>query len=166
MSRKKRLTPHWRTFIRPLVWRCKWVELQIKKFQSQASEYDRELAKYDQRKKTELESCVLEGFGAKSLPFLSRSQRKEVMKRRKRKRVEDTGDMVGFMSRHKLFSYFGMHNRCFPWILIPALTYFLLLPVMTYTSCTFQKIRDLPPMLLLWMMFWGIKVRSENFFSM
>lgn len=105
--RKKRLTPHWRTFIRPLVWRCKWVELQIKKFQSQASEYDRELAKYNRRKKTELESsCVLEGFGAKSLPFSGRSKRKEVMKRRKRKRVEDTGDMVGYMSRHKLFSYF------------------------------------------------------------
>ncbi|XAR54183.1 hypothetical protein NMG60_11029208 [Bertholletia excelsa] len=35
-SRRKKLTSHWRAFIRPLVWRCKWVELQIKKFQSQA----------------------------------------------------------------------------------------------------------------------------------
>lgn len=104
--RKKKLTPHWRTYIQPLVWRCKWVELQIKKFQSQASEYDKELAKYNQRKKAELESCMLEGIGSKSHAFSGRIQRKEVMKRKKRKRVEDTGDMMGYMSRHKLFSYF------------------------------------------------------------
>ncbi|KAG2722706.1 hypothetical protein I3760_02G139200 [Carya illinoinensis] len=34
--RKKKLTVHWRQFIRPLMWRCKWIELQIKELQSQA----------------------------------------------------------------------------------------------------------------------------------
>ncbi|KAL6964951.1 hypothetical protein U1Q18_036007 [Sarracenia purpurea var. burkii] len=104
--RKKRLTPHWRTYIRPLMWRCKWLELQIKKLQSQAIKYDRELADYKQRKQLALENCILEGFCAKSLPFCGQSKRKEVMKRKKRKRVENTVDIASYMSHHNLFSYY------------------------------------------------------------
>ncbi|XP_028112331.1 uncharacterized protein LOC114310516 isoform X2 [Camellia sinensis] len=58
--RRKRLTPHWRTFIRPLMWRCKWVELQIKNFESQALKYDGELAEFNRRKLFELDNCSLE----------------------------------------------------------------------------------------------------------
>ncbi|GLT67771.1 hypothetical protein SLA2020_400550 [Shorea laevis] len=74
--RKKKLTVHWRKFIRPLTWRCKWIELQIKELQSQAQKYDRELAN-------------------------------KVMKRKKRKRVEETIDITTYMSQHNLFSYYG-----------------------------------------------------------
>ncbi|XP_028095369.1 uncharacterized protein LOC114295346 isoform X1 [Camellia sinensis] len=104
--RKKRLTPHWRTHIQPLMWRCKWVELQIKKFESQAMKYDRELAKHNRRKQSEFENSVLEGFCAKSRPFFGPSRRKEVMKRKRRKRVEDTVDIASYMSHHNLFSYY------------------------------------------------------------
>lgn len=104
--RKKRLTDHWRNFIRPLMWRCRWVELRIKEFQSQASKYDRELAEYDQRKQFELEKLTLEGFCSKSLPFCSQNQGMKVMKRKKRKRVEDTIDKASYMSHHNLFSYY------------------------------------------------------------
>uniref|UniRef100_A0A5B6ZQR1 Uncharacterized protein n=1 Tax=Davidia involucrata TaxID=16924 RepID=A0A5B6ZQR1_DAVIN len=103
-TRKKKLTSHWRTFIRPLMWRCRWVELQLKKFQSQAIKYDRELAEYN--KKLELENTTLESFGAKSLPFSSQSRRKNVMKRKKRKKVEDTTDIASYMLHHNLFSYY------------------------------------------------------------
>ncbi|XP_059633857.1 uncharacterized protein LOC132276448 isoform X2 [Cornus florida] len=104
--RKKKLTSHWRTYIRPIMWRCKWVELQIKKFQSQAIKYDRELAEYNQAKQFDLENFSLEDFGAKSLPFSSQSRRKTFMRRNKRKRVEETMDVVSYMSRHNLFSYY------------------------------------------------------------
>ncbi|KAI8027279.1 hypothetical protein LOK49_LG02G00822 [Camellia lanceoleosa] len=104
--RRKRLTPHWRTFIRPLMWRCKWVELQIKNFESQALKYDGELAEFNRRKQFELDNCSLEGFGAKSFPFSCQSQSKEVMKRKKRKRIEDTMAIASYMSHHNLFSYF------------------------------------------------------------
>ncbi|GLT91573.1 hypothetical protein SLE2022_094550 [Rubroshorea leprosula] len=66
--RKKKLTSHWRSFIRPLMWRCKWTELRIKEIESQAL-------------------------------------KKKVIKRRKRKKVEETTDITSYMSRHNLFSY-------------------------------------------------------------
>ena len=93
--------------MRPLMWRCKWVELQLKKFQSQAIKYDRELAENNQRKQYGSENLKLEGFAAKSLPFPSNSQRGKVMKRRKRKRVENLLDTTTYMATHNLFSYHG-----------------------------------------------------------
>lgn len=102
------MTDHWRRFILPLMWRCKWLELQLKEFKSQALTYDREVAEYDQRKKFEYEKFTFEGLDVKSQPFPCQIQRKKVMKRRKRKRVEDTADLASYMSRHNLFSYYGM----------------------------------------------------------
>uniref|UniRef100_A0A5B6ZQN9 Uncharacterized protein n=1 Tax=Davidia involucrata TaxID=16924 RepID=A0A5B6ZQN9_DAVIN len=102
---RRKLTSHWRTFIRPLMWRCRWVELQIKEVQSQAIKYDKELAEYNQRKLFELENATLEGFGAKSLPYSSQSRSKNIMKRKKRKRV-DTVNIASYMSHHNLFSYY------------------------------------------------------------
>ncbi|KAA8520451.1 hypothetical protein F0562_014707 [Nyssa sinensis] len=104
--RKKKPTSHWRTFIRPLMWRCRWVELQIKKFQLQANKYDRELAEYNKGKQLELENITLEGFDAKSLPFSCQSHRRKAMKRKKRKRVEDAMDIAPYMLHHNLFSYY------------------------------------------------------------
>ncbi|XP_031277957.1 uncharacterized protein LOC116136381 isoform X2 [Pistacia vera] len=104
--RKKKLTDHWRRFVRPIMWRCKWIELQIKEFQSQALKYDREIADYDQKKRVEYEKLALEGIDARSRPFSRHIQRNQVMKRKKRKRVEDTTDLASYMSQHNLFSYF------------------------------------------------------------
>ncbi|XP_057491112.1 uncharacterized protein LOC130776888 [Actinidia eriantha] len=103
--RKKKLTNHWRSFIRPLMWRCKWTELKIKEFQSKASKYGRQLAVYDQRKQLELDQFTLRNFDSKSLPSTVQSLGRKAMKRRKRKRVEDTTDLTAYMSKHNLFSY-------------------------------------------------------------
>lgn len=111
--RKKKLTDHWQRFIRPIMWRCKWIELQIKKFQSQALRYDRELAEYDQRKQFGFEESTLEDLDAKSQPFSCQSQKIQLMKRKKRKRVEDTMDVASYMSCHNLFSYYGMTSTVF-----------------------------------------------------
>ncbi|CAL5381285.1 unnamed protein product [Camellia sinensis] len=131
--RRKRLTPHWRTFIRPLMWRCKWVELQIKNFESQALKYDGELAEFNRRKLFELDNCSLEGFGTKSFPFFCQSQSKEVMKRKKRKRIEDTVAIASYMSHHNLFSYFGRDfHFCF--ILLHACMCMLIMTDKWYVS--------------------------------
>lgn len=102
------MTAHWRKFIRPLMWRGKWIELQIKELQSQALKYDRELAEYDERKEFEFGRLMSENFGTKSLPFSRQMQRDRVMKRKKRKRVEETADVASYMAHHNLFSYYGM----------------------------------------------------------
>uniref|UniRef100_A0A1J3CTE3 Uncharacterized protein n=1 Tax=Noccaea caerulescens TaxID=107243 RepID=A0A1J3CTE3_NOCCA len=107
--RKKRLTNHWRSFIRPLMWRSKWVELRIRELESRALEYPKELASLDQEKlganidPSSLETC---GEGIKSLPFSNPCYRKRAAKRRrKRKKVENTDDISSYMSHHNLFSY-------------------------------------------------------------
>ncbi|CAH2063517.1 unnamed protein product [Thlaspi arvense] len=107
--RKKRLTNHWKSFIRPLMWRSKWVELRIRELESRALEYPKELETYDQEKLgANIDPSVLEtcGEGIKSLPFSNPSYRKRAAKRRrKRKKVESTDDITSYMSHHNLFSY-------------------------------------------------------------
>ncbi|KAJ8765764.1 hypothetical protein K2173_014886 [Erythroxylum novogranatense] len=103
--RRKKLTDHWRRFIRPLMWRLKWIELQIKEFKSQAQKYDKELTEHEQKKHYDFGTFMMEGCDAKSLPFLSCARRK-VMKRRKRKRFEETTDIGSYMLQHNLFSYY------------------------------------------------------------
>ncbi|KAK1282260.1 hypothetical protein QJS10_CPB22g01504 [Acorus calamus] len=72
---KKRLTDDWRRFIHPLKWRCKWVELRVKELYHQASKYDRELLEYD----------------------IEKNNSEQLMKRRKRKRIEDMIDSAYFV---------------------------------------------------------------------
>ncbi|KAL4590974.1 hypothetical protein LXL04_003922 [Taraxacum kok-saghyz] len=102
--RKKKLTNHWRNFIRPVMWRCKWAELKIKQFESQALQYAKTIATYDQTKHLANQS-IPEGFTTRSMPFSCQGHHNKLMKRRKRVRVEDTADAKLYMSKHILFSY-------------------------------------------------------------
>lgn len=104
--RKKKLTSHWRDFIRPIMWRCKWAELKMKELQLQAAKYNREISAHDRKRHRELDQASLEESGSKLLPFIHPRHRKKTMKRRKRKRVEDGTDIATHMSTHNLFSYF------------------------------------------------------------
>lgn len=104
-TRKKRLTAHWRKFIRPLMWRCKWAELQIRELRSQATKYDKELAECRKRKQCELEKCAADDLAMKSVP-VCQNRSVSVMKRQKRKRVEETANLAAYSSCHSLFSYF------------------------------------------------------------
>ncbi|KAI3818659.1 hypothetical protein L1987_12474 [Smallanthus sonchifolius] len=104
--RKKRVTSHWRKFVQPIMWRCKWVELQLRKFQSMAVMYDKEIEKYNQTKQLKYKNFELEGRCAKSMPFLYDSQRQKPMKRKTRKRHEESDTEV-HMSCHNISSYFA-----------------------------------------------------------
>ncbi|KAI6699094.1 hypothetical protein NL676_019213 [Syzygium grande] len=105
--RKKKLTDHWRTFIRPLMWRCKWTELRIKEIESQALKYAKELATFEQNKHLASDQCPdpVEEFGSKSMPFSGHCYKRKIMERRKRKKIEDITDIASYMSHHNLFSY-------------------------------------------------------------
>lgn len=80
----------------------------MKELQSQVLKYERALAEYDQIKQFELEKFNSEGLGAKSLPYPPEIRTNKIMKRKKRKRVEDSIDVASYMSHHNLFSYYGM----------------------------------------------------------
>ncbi|KAK4414606.1 hypothetical protein Salat_2873600 [Sesamum alatum] len=103
--RKRKLTSHWRSFVQPLMWRCKWVELQIQKLQSQARQYDRELEAYYKQKQIQSENSTLVD-GVKSLPFSQTNARSDILKRKKRRTTEATTDVAAYMSQHNLFSYY------------------------------------------------------------
>ncbi|KAL7158417.1 hypothetical protein ABFS83_02G142100 [Erythranthe nasuta] len=104
--RKKKLTTHWRSYIQPLMWRCKWIELQINKLKAQGKKYEKELEAYNNGKQIRLDNSEPID-SAKSLPFSPRvSARDEFFKRKKRKRNEATVDVAAYMSRHNIFSYY------------------------------------------------------------
>ncbi|XP_020232793.1 uncharacterized protein LOC109813084 [Cajanus cajan] len=103
--RKRKLTDHWRNFIRPLMWRCKWTELKIKEIDSQALKYSKQLAECGKGEHTGLDQFTLEECGSRSLPFLSEQRRSKAKTRRKRKKVEDTTEIGSYTSHHYIFSY-------------------------------------------------------------
>ncbi|CAI9101265.1 OLC1v1038546C1 [Oldenlandia corymbosa var. corymbosa] len=102
--RKKKLTSHWRTFVHPLMWRCKWAELQVKKLHDLAIKYDRKLV--DNKR-----NSPAEGFDLKSAQFPGENPTDKLMKRKKRRRVEDTMDPSSYLSDHPVLSYFDNKNR-------------------------------------------------------
>ncbi|XP_020882436.1 uncharacterized protein LOC9313792 isoform X2 [Arabidopsis lyrata subsp. lyrata] len=102
---KKKTNDRWRRLTKPLMWRCKWIELKVKEIQSQARAYEKEVKDYYLTKQFDLEKSKLEGFDGKSIPFREKTQRMNVFKRRRRKRVEETTDVAAYMSNHNLFSY-------------------------------------------------------------
>lgn len=123
--RKRKLTNHWQNFIRPLMWRCKWTELRIKEIESQALKYSRALAVYEQGKNSGLDP-TMEDFSSKAFPFSNQYYRRKAMKRRKRKRSEDTNDISSYMSQHNLFSYYGTSFKLLVITsCVPALTSYL-----------------------------------------
>ncbi|KAL9234352.1 hypothetical protein vseg_009232 [Gypsophila vaccaria] len=105
-TRKKKLSDEWRKFVHPLMWRCKWVELKVRELQYQAAKYDRELAECDKRKHCELEKISTEDHAIKSAPFINHNRSTKLMKRKKRKRVEETVDLASYTACHSLFAHF------------------------------------------------------------
>ncbi|XP_031110162.1 uncharacterized protein LOC116014275 [Ipomoea triloba] len=104
--RKKKLTGHWRNFISPLMWRCKWIEVKLKEFKSQVTKYDREMAAYDREKHQVLDQMLLQDSGSKSIPYIHQSEKKKAMKRRRKRQRAEGMEISAYMSNHKLFSYF------------------------------------------------------------
>ncbi|XP_028753200.1 uncharacterized protein LOC114712819 [Neltuma alba] len=105
LIRRKKLTSHWKSFIRPLRWRCKWIELKLKQLQSQKLKYEKELAAYDYRRQLMSANFTLDGCNTKSVPLLKGICGKKVMKRKKRKRAEETCNLASYTSDHYILSY-------------------------------------------------------------
>ncbi|XP_004230511.1 uncharacterized protein [Solanum lycopersicum] len=109
MTRKK-VTPHWRDFIQPIRQRCKLIELKLHLLQSQSRKYEKQMRDENHQMKLQIGSVPLEDFGSKSLSFSCNSLRDNVVKRKKRRRTEDTLDIAAYMSHHPLFSFFEKRN--------------------------------------------------------
>lgn len=93
------------------MWRCKWIELKLRQLQSQELKYEKELAAYDHSKN--IKFALFDQSDTKSVPFSGRIRSRKVMKRKKRKRVEETCDVESYMSNHTVLSYYGNEVSCF-----------------------------------------------------
>lgn len=116
-SRKKKLTPHWKAYIRPHQWQIEKVLLYIHECSSQARKYDREVALLEHDKELHSKMIELDGSVSRSVPLTCQSNRRNAMKRRKRKRYEDIVDASSYISNHVFFSYYGADSLLFLTIL-------------------------------------------------
>ncbi|RLM93100.1 uncharacterized protein C2845_PM08G01670 [Panicum miliaceum] len=105
LARRKKVTSEWRNSVRPILWRCQWLELRMKELSSQVSKYDRELALI--KKEKELQQAVSKANGSMSEPVqIHIGHGNSIMKRRKRKRHEQNVDASLYISKHKILSYY------------------------------------------------------------
>uniref|UniRef100_A0A0E0JHS5 Uncharacterized protein n=1 Tax=Oryza punctata TaxID=4537 RepID=A0A0E0JHS5_ORYPU len=103
--RKKKVTAEWRSAVRPMMWRCQWLELRMKDLLSQVSKYDRELALI--KKGKELPQAVNMTNGSRSESAQpSKGRENSCMERRKRRRHEETVNTSLYIKKHEILSYF------------------------------------------------------------
>ncbi|KAJ3671554.1 hypothetical protein LUZ60_007633 [Juncus effusus] len=104
LYKKKKVTPHWRKFISPLIYRCQWLELRIKEIQTQSLKYEKELKFIKQEKEVHSRMIELDSSSSRIIPFSSKFRNKKAMKRRKRRKEEETFDGLSYFSDHVVFS--------------------------------------------------------------
>ena len=99
------MTAEWRNSVRPILWRCQWLELRMKELSSQVSKYDRELALI--KKEKEVQQTVSKTNDSMSESFqIHKVHRNSIMKRRKRKRHEENVDSSLYIKKHQILSYY------------------------------------------------------------
>ncbi|EMS55068.1 hypothetical protein TRIUR3_21659 [Triticum urartu] len=103
--RRKKVTAEWRNAVRPMLWRCEWLELRMKDLLSQVSKYDGQLALIEQEKELQRATSKTNGCRQESGKNC-RDHETISMERRKRKRHEDTVDTSLYLKKHKILSYF------------------------------------------------------------
>ncbi|RLN25668.1 uncharacterized protein C2845_PM07G08270 [Panicum miliaceum] len=103
--RRKKVTAEWRNSVRPILWRCQWLELRMKELSCQVSKYDRELALI--KKEKEVQQTVSKANGSMSESMqIHKGHRNSIMERRKRKRHEENVDASLYIKKHQILSYY------------------------------------------------------------
>ncbi|XP_062209451.1 uncharacterized protein LOC133911264 [Phragmites australis] len=102
---RKKVTAEWRNSVRPILWRCQWLELRMKDLSSQVSKYDRELALIKKEKEAQQVVSTTNGSMPESMQ-VRKGHGNSSMKRRKRKRHEDTVDTSLYINKHQILSYY------------------------------------------------------------
>ncbi|CAL4958940.1 unnamed protein product [Urochloa decumbens] len=105
LPRRKKVTDEWRNYVRPILWRCQWLELRMKELSSQVSVYDRELALIKKEKELEQLVCKANGSMSESIEVYE-GYGNSIMKRRKRKSHEKNVDASLYINKHQILSYY------------------------------------------------------------
>ncbi|CAO2209455.1 unnamed protein product [Urochloa humidicola] len=105
LPRRKKVTDDWRNYVRPILWRCQWLELRMKELSSQVSVYDRELALIKKEKELQQLVCKANGSMSESIEIYE-GYGNSIMKRRKRKSHEQNVDASLYINKHQILSYY------------------------------------------------------------
>uniref|UniRef100_A0ACD5U2H8 Uncharacterized protein n=1 Tax=Avena sativa TaxID=4498 RepID=A0ACD5U2H8_AVESA len=105
-ARQKHVTDEWRKAVRPLMWRCQWLELRMKDLSSQVAKYDKELALIQHEKDLQLEMLQADSSNPELAKLDVQSHDRNTMKRRKRQRHEDMMDTSLYMNNHPILSHY------------------------------------------------------------
>ncbi|CAO2173828.1 unnamed protein product [Urochloa humidicola] len=103
--RRKKVTVEWRNSVRPILWRCQWLELRMKELSSQVSKYDRELALIKKEKELQQTASKANGSMPESME-IHKGHGNSIMKRIKRKRHEENVDTSLYIKKHQILSYY------------------------------------------------------------
>jgi len=103
--RRKKVMAEWSNSVRPIEWRCHWLELRMRELSSQVSKYDRELALIKKQKESKQAVSKANGTMSESMQ-IHKGLGKSIMKRRKRKRHEENVDASSYINKHRILSYY------------------------------------------------------------
>ncbi|KAE8809508.1 hypothetical protein D1007_13930 [Hordeum vulgare] len=104
--RPKQVTAEWRNAVRPIMWRCQWLELRMKELSSQVAKYDRELALISHEKDLRSEMIAADSSDPELAKLDVQGHDRNIMKRRRRQRLEDIVDTSLYMDGHQIISYY------------------------------------------------------------
>uniref|UniRef100_A0A452YYC7 Uncharacterized protein n=1 Tax=Aegilops tauschii subsp. strangulata TaxID=200361 RepID=A0A452YYC7_AEGTS len=104
--RQKQVTAEWRKAVRPIMWRCHWLELRMKELSSQVAKYDRELALISHEKDLQSEMIATDSSCPEWAKLDAQGHDRNIMKRRQRQRLEDIVDTSLYMDSHQILSYY------------------------------------------------------------
>lgn len=103
------LSDDWKSYRRGIEWRCRWLELHIKEFQSRVSCYDQKLKEIQSKKLGKNHAHFIEAPAARAASLISHYHQQRIL-HRKRRKVRDAENFSRYMSQHPLFSLYEHRN--------------------------------------------------------
>ncbi|KAH7301285.1 hypothetical protein KP509_23G018800 [Ceratopteris richardii] len=106
--RKRALDDNWKRYRSGIEWRCRWLELRIQRLQSVANKHAKFLETIESCKW----KCSQELSSARTSDLSMSFQQCHVLRRRKRRKAEESLDCMSQMSIHPVFSRYEKQKHC------------------------------------------------------
>ncbi|KAL3693237.1 hypothetical protein R1sor_006888 [Riccia sorocarpa] len=110
---KKALNAEWKKYRRGIEWRCRWLEVRLNELRARSEKYDRILQERRAKKQWAVtdvppgEASSARTSQLKDVPIKGQP----MLRRRRRKQVENSVDLDVYMARHPLFSRYDKKKK-------------------------------------------------------
>ena len=101
------MNTEWKAYRQGIEWRCRWIELRIKQLEVASSKYDRILALAKQRKEKYFDQ---QGDSSTRTHLIVKKTQTttHILPRKRRRKAEEDLDLRFHMSKHPVFSRYGI----------------------------------------------------------